>query len=167
MGFAFLKTARPILPFLGLLILSRGVGQDSTVSPLGSVTFPKSTLYVVSQGVRHPLKVEVADTPERWSRGLMLRKTLGEGMVFLFPYPTGGGFWMKNTLIPLSIAFFDRQGIILRILDMEPCKKEPCPVYYPGVLYQGALEVNQEWFSRRGIRPKDRVEGPALEFWPR
>ncbi|WP_337845370.1 DUF192 domain-containing protein [Thermus sp.] len=133
------------------------------------LSFPRSTLYVESGGKRHLLKVEVADTPERQAQGLMFRKTLGEdeGMVFLFPEPTGGGFWMKNTLIPLSIAFFDRQGVILRILDMEPCRKDPCPVYYPGVVYQGALEVNRGWFAHRGVRPGDRVGGEALRFWPR
>jgi hypothetical protein len=66
---------------------------------------------------------------------------------------------MKNTLIPLSIAFFDRQGVILRILDMEPCRADPCPVYYPGVVYQGALEVNQGWFRRRGLKEGARVGG--------
>ncbi|MER3602538.1 MAG: DUF192 domain-containing protein [Thermus sp.] len=130
--------------------------------------FPRSTLYV-EYGGRHTLEVEVADTPERQAQGLMFRTQLGEdeGMVFLFPVPTAGGFWMKNTRIPLSIAFFDRKGTILRILDMAPCKKDPCPVYYPGVLYQGALEVNQGWFARRGIREGARVGGAALSLWPK
>ena len=97
-----------------------------------ALTFPKSTLYVEGNGKRHLLKVEVADTPERWAQGLMFRERLGEdeGMVFLFPEPTAGGFWMKNTLIPLSIAFFDRQGVILRILAMEPGR--PLPRLLPG-----------------------------------
>ncbi|MDM7324824.1 MAG: DUF192 domain-containing protein [Thermus sp.] len=142
---------------LGLVALAQGL------------SFPRSTLYVEQGGRRHTLRVEVADTPERQAQGLMFRKTLGEdeGMVFLFPSPTAGGFWMKNTFIPLSIAFFDRQGVILRILDMEPCRKEPCPVYYPGVVYQGALEVNQGWFRKRGLTPGARVGGEALTFWPR
>ena len=133
-----------------------------------ALTFPKSTLYVEGNGKRHLLKVEVADTPERWAQGLMFRERLGEdeGMVFLFPEPTAGGFWMKNTLIPLSIAFFDRQGVILRILDMEPCRADPCPVYFPGVVYQGALEVNQGWFRRRGLAEGARVGGEALKRWP-
>lgn len=150
---------RPLLLglVLGLVALAQGL------------SFPKSTLYVEQEGRRHPLKVEVADTPERQAQGLMFRKTLAEdeGMVFLFPSPTAGGFWMKNTLIPLSIAFFDREGVILRILDMTPCRADPCPVYYPGVVYQGALEVNQGWFKRRGLTPGARVGGEALRFWPR
>ena len=101
-----------------------------------ALTFPKSTIYVEGNGKRHLLTVVV------------------------------GGFWMKNTLIPLSIAFFDRQGVILRILDMEPCRADPCPVYYPGVVYQGALEVNQGWFRRRGLAEGARVGGEALKRWP-
>ncbi|MCH1927112.1 DUF192 domain-containing protein, partial [Shewanella sp. C31] len=67
------------------------------------LTFPRSTLYVEGGGKRHLLRVEVADTPERPAQGLMFRQHLAEdeGMVFLFPTPTAGGFWMKNTLIPL------------------------------------------------------------------
>jgi uncharacterized membrane protein (UPF0127 family) len=144
---------------LGLFLLALAQG----------LTFPKSTLYVEQGGKRHLLKVEVAYTPERQAQGLMFRKALpeDEGMVFLFPAPTAGGFWMKNTLIPLSIAFFDRQGVILRILDMEPCRADPCPVYYPGVVYQGALEVNQGWFRRRGLKEGARVGGEALKLWPK
>ena len=104
------------------------------------------------------LKVEIASTPEAWQRGLMFRKTLPEdrGMLFLFPQATGSPFWMKNTLIPLSIAFADQNGKILRILDMEPCTKDPCPTYYPGVAYRQALEVNQGWFARHGVKEGDR-----------
>ncbi len=157
---------RPLpLLVLGLLALLGAPGQGQAPRP----TFPRSTLYVEGNGQRHLLRVEVADTPQRWAHGLMFRERLGEdeGMVFLFPGPQGGGFWMKNTLIPLSIAFFNREGQILRLLDMEPCPKDPCPVYYPGVLYEGALEVVQGWFHRRGLGPGARVSGPALRLWPR
>lgn len=153
----------------GLVSTTQALAQGLPVSPSGSNTFPKSTLYVEGSGARYTLRVEVADTPERQAQGLMFRKSLGEeeGMVFLFSTPTAGGFWMKNTLIPLSIAFFDRKGVILRILDMAPCRMDPCPVYYPGVLYQGALEVNAGWFARRKIREGARLSGPALSLWPK
>ena len=49
---------------------------------------------------------------------------------------------------------------------MEPCRADPCPVYYPGVVYQGALEVNQGWFRRRGLAEGARVGGEALKRWP-
>ncbi len=76
-------------------------------------------------------------------------------MVFRYPADGAGGFWMKNTLIPLSIAFYDARGRILRILDMEPCRRNPCPLYDPGVAYDGALEVNRGAFRRWGVQTGD------------
>jgi uncharacterized membrane protein (UPF0127 family) len=104
--------------------------------------------------------VEIAETDAQRQFGLMFRKFLPDeaGMVFLFPGDTTGGFWMKNTLIPLSIAFYDRTGRIVRILDMEPCTADPCPVYEPGVAYRGALEVNRGAFERWGVAEGDRIE---------
>lgn len=105
------------------------------------------------------IDVEVADTPELRQLGLMHRESLDEeaGMVFVFFEEQQGGFWMKNTLIPLSIAFFDGQGEILKILDMEPCEEDPCPIYDPGATYMGALEVNQGAFDRWGVEEGDSV----------
>ena len=79
------------------------------------------------------------------------------GMIFLFDEPTTSGFWMKDTLIPLSIAFADADGRILRILDMEPCEADPCEIYDPGVPYWSALEVNQGAFVRWGVEEGDRL----------
>jgi hypothetical protein len=103
--------------------------------------------------------VEVADSPEERQIGLMNRESLPEdaGMIFLFDEPTSTGFWMKDTLIPLSIAFADAEGTILRILDMEPCEGESCEVYSPGVFYWSALEVNQGAFERWGVEEGDSL----------
>ena len=103
--------------------------------------------------------VEVADTDAERQRGLMERTSLAPdaGMVFVFPSESAGGFWMKNTLIPLSIAFYDADGRIVRILDMEPCRRDPCPVYDPGMAYVGALEVNQGAFRRWNVSEGDRL----------
>jgi uncharacterized protein len=103
--------------------------------------------------------VEVADTDATRQRGLMGRRTLAAdaGMVFVFPQTTGGAFWMKDTLFPLSIAFYDEDGTILRILDMEPCRRDPCRLYDPGVAYRGALEVNRGAFDRWGVAEGDRL----------
>jgi uncharacterized membrane protein (UPF0127 family) len=103
--------------------------------------------------------VEVADTGSERQRGLMGRGFLDAdaGMVFVFPRTTGAPFWMKDTLIPLSIAFYDADGRILRILDMEPCRRDPCPLYSPGVAYRGALEVNRGAFERWGVEEGDRL----------
>ncbi len=106
--------------------------------------------------------VEVADTPAERERGLMERESLPEdaGMLFTYETETSGGFWMKDTLLPLSIAFYDEDGEILRLLDMDPCRADPCPVYDPEVSYRGALEVNKGAFDRWGVEEGDvlRVE---------
>jgi uncharacterized protein len=103
--------------------------------------------------------VEVADTPEEREVGLMNRESLpaGAGMIFLFDEDTASGFWMKNTLIPLSIAFADADGTIVSILDMEPCEADPCEIYDPGVPYRSALEVNQGAFADWGVQEGDRL----------
>ncbi|AEB11503.1 DUF192 domain-containing protein [Marinithermus hydrothermalis] len=146
-----------MLSFLGAYGYFVAFQLQSRVPP--GPKFPEGTLLVVTSERTLELVVEIADTPERWARGLMFRDSLPEdrGMVFLFPRTTDTGFWMKNTRIPLSIAFFDGEGVILRIMDMEPCLADPCPVYTPGVAYRGALEVNQGWFERHGVREGDYV----------
>lgn len=88
--------------------------------------------------------VAVADTRELRVRGLMFVTDLGDldGMLFEFETPTSGAFWMKNTLIPLDIAFFQTDGTLVAVLQMEPCgDQDPCPTYDPGVGYHYALEA--------------------------
>lgn len=125
----------------------------------GSAT-PGARLSIATTVGNVTVEVEVADSPSERRVGLMNRGSLPEdaGMVFLFEEPSDGGFWMKNTLIPLSIAFWNGEGRIVEILEMEPCEADPCPVYDPGVEFVGALEVNEGFFDRRGVRVGDRVE---------
>ncbi|MDQ3973859.1 MAG: DUF192 domain-containing protein, partial [Actinomycetota bacterium] len=115
------------------------------------------------EGRRVQVPVYVAADAATRQRGLMGRESLpaDAGMVFLFPRDGRGGFWMKDTLIPLSIAFFDAGGRVLRVLDMEPCTADPCPVYHPGAAYRGALEVNQGFFGSVGLEEGWTVELPA------
>lgn len=103
------------------------------------------------------LRAGVVAGPEGRSKGLMNRKKLRSdtGLLFLFPEEVRGGFWMKNTLIPLSIAFLGWGGgetvVVRQRMKMEPCREDPCPLYTPRVRYDAALEVNQGWFERNGI----------------
>jgi uncharacterized membrane protein (UPF0127 family) len=103
------------------------------------------------------VRVEVADNRGERERGLMGRRELADdaGMVFVFPTDSTSAFWMKDTLIPLSIAFYDESGRIVRILDMQPCRRDPCALYDPGASYRGALEVNRGAFDRWGVREGD------------
>lgn len=98
------------------------------------------------------IKAEVAATPQERSEGLMGRRSLAEnaGMLFLFREPVRVGFYMKDTLIPLDIAFIGR-GIVLEVRSMVPCKVAKCPVTYPSATYEMALEVAAETFARAGI----------------
>jgi uncharacterized membrane protein (UPF0127 family) len=146
--------------------LSRSGGGSATPLQL-----KQRALYVVTKNHTYELTVEVATTPAEQERGLMFRTQMDpdHGMIFIFPHATDGGFWMKNTKIPLSIAFFDRNGVILRILQMEPCRlpedeSDRCPVYYPGVAYVGALEVNKGWFAEHGVKEGDSI---SLGPWKR
>jgi uncharacterized membrane protein (UPF0127 family) len=129
-------------------------------APPPAPVFGRGSVVIRTDGADVNVAVEIAESDEQRQFGLMFRKFLPDeaGMVFLFPEDTRGGFWMKNTLVPLSIAFYDRRGTIVRVLDMEPCPAEPCPVYEPGVAYRGALEVNQGAFARWGVEEGDRIE---------
>jgi uncharacterized protein len=118
------------------------------------------TIKVSSGGRTIPLTVQVADTPKKRDKGLMFFEKLpeNEGMLFVFSAKTYGGFWMKNTIIPLSIAFLDSNGKILKILDMVPCKEEVCPTYDPELSYYYAIEVNLGWFEKNQINEGDFVK---------
>ena len=128
-----------------------GEGENDAAGP---------TVVIETDDGEKEIAVEIADTNDERAVGLMGRTSLpaDAGMLFVYPGPTEGAYWMKDTLIPLSIAFYDVDGTILRILDMEPCGRDPCPVYDPEVRYAGALEVNQGAFERWGVREGDRLE---------
>jgi uncharacterized protein len=134
--------------FLAPLFLAACGGQDD-----------RPRVVIESSKGEVEVQVEVADEEDERMRGLMGRTELDAdaGMVFVFPEDVRGAFWMKNTLIPLSIAFYDEGGRILRILDMEPCRQDPCPFYDPEVAYRGALEVNQGAFDRWNVEEGDRI----------
>ncbi len=139
-----------------------------TAEPSPTETIPpgeQQPLSIVGpDGEEVVFSVEVVAEPAARQQGLMHRTDLADdaGMLFLFPAEHTGGFWMKNTLIPLSIAFLDEDGEILRILDMEPCEADPCPSYEPGVAYHAALEVNAGAFDDAGVSTGWRVDLEGL-----
>lgn len=102
--------------------------------------------------------VEIADDPAERSRGLMHRESLPEdqGMLFVYPEERDSlGFWMKNTLIPLDIAFVDRELRIVDIQRMEPLDET---TRYSAAPAMYALEMNAGWFEKHGVRVGDRIE---------
>lgn len=106
----------------------------------------------------HVIRAEVAGTFETRARGLMFREALGQnqGMIFIFPDESAHCMWMKNTLIPLSVAFIDATGKIINIAEMQPhSEKSHCasrPARY-------ALEMAKGWFAAKGILPGSTIQG--------
>ena len=88
----------------------------------------------------------------------MFREKLGknDGMLFIFDEPAYHAMWMKNTLIPLSVAFVDAQGTILNILDMEPQTLDTHMSAGPSIY---AIETNKGWFAQKKIKAGDKVTG--------
>ena len=110
----------------------------------------------------HRIDAQVARTPDERATGLMYRKEMPqhEGMLFVFDFAAQQCFWMKNTLLPLAIAFIADDGTIVDLDEMAPRTLEPhCssrPVRY-------VLEMNQGWFRKKGLKPGDRLAGFPLK----
>jgi uncharacterized membrane protein (UPF0127 family) len=110
----------------------------------------------------HNIKAQLAVTPEQRQVGLMFRRDMPthEGMLFVFEQPAPQCFWMRNTLLPLSIAFLADDGTVVNIADMKPqsddshCSSKPV---------RFALEMNQGWFAKRGVTPGTRVAGTPFQ----
>ncbi len=112
---------------------------------------------VTAAGRQLYVKLEVADTPQARATGLSNRPSLpgDAGMLFVFPADQQAAFWMKDTLIPLSIAFISSEGRIVEIQDMERLSED---LHRPALPYRYALEVNQGFFKKNEVSPGDRVE---------
>lgn len=137
--------------FCCLVFQACGKSELPTASPASGL--PRVTLQV--KGIS--INVEVASTPEQTARGLMYRESLGEneGMLFVMPEERFLSFYMKNTLIPLSIAFLEEDGTIINIEHMEPLDADT--LHWSLRKSRLALEMNQGWFDRQGVEPGDRI----------
>lgn len=129
-------------------VVTSSVPATTTTSPTTTSTstppaplagFPQADIVVAGTALR----VAIADTAALRTRGLMGVTDLGEldGMLFVFPADTRGAFWMKDTLIPLDIWFFDAAGLLVDGLRMEPCPADPCPLYEAAGAYRYAVET--------------------------
>jgi uncharacterized membrane protein (UPF0127 family) len=151
--FAAALTAAFLLFFLSC---SRSAAAAQTIDrpnpPLKTVVLKSGAVEVLA---------EVARTELERNRGLMFRKSLkpGNGMLFDFESDQRVSFWMKNTTLPLSVAYIGSDGTVYQILDLIPLSEEPRPSSR-SVRY--ALEVPQGWFSQVGVKEGDRFEIPRL-----
>ncbi len=132
-------------------LLAAGSAHCGLVTGSG---LPTTTLTIDGASV----VVEIADEEAERARGLMHRDALapGRGMVFVYPDAKPRHFWMKDTRIPLSIAFVDDEGRIVRIADMAPLTTRRTASLYPA---QYAIEVPKGWFAEHGVDEGDTVQG--------
>jgi uncharacterized protein len=165
-GCASSGTAEPEVTEVTEVTGTEAPDATPTVPPLHpSVDDHPETVVALARAGAEPLllPVKLAATPEHRRHGLMEVPELpaGTGMLFTFDDDRTGGFWMKDTLVPLDIAFADADGTIVAILAMDPCEEDPCEVYEPGVAYRAALEVPQGWFAAEDIEVGDELTFPA------
>ena len=120
-------------------------------------------LSIVSKGETHRFVVKVAGTEAEQQKGLMFRTDIPDdgGMLFA-PYPPGGGaprvatFWMKNTPLPLSIAYISKAGQIVHLAEMKPLSEDPVTSVHP-TMY--ALEMEAGWFTAHGVKVGQTIAG--------
>jgi uncharacterized membrane protein (UPF0127 family) len=160
---------KPRFPAVALLALFPALslplpaqtGPNDVVGPMATVT-----LHIDKASVN----AKVAATPEQEERGLMYVTKMPDNDGMLFILPVGHAeFWMKNTLIPLSVAYIDEKGAILEIHDMQPGDPSVPDDQLPRtpsdsdkVAY--ALEMNLHWFALNGIKPGDKLDPPPATF---
>ena len=145
---------------------SQGSRAATTENSDGESEDPGETTRVLtidaSGGQKVEVRVEIADDGYEQGWGLMYRTALAEdrGMLFVYPDEEERSFWMRNTLIPLSIAFMDSEGRIVDIQDMKALDDDP-PHYVSAEPAQYALEVNKGFFEERGVDVGDRANLPV------
>ncbi len=141
---------RRILALIACALIAPGAPAQQAPQP----ALPKTKL---TTGI-HVITAEVAASDESRTIGLMMRARLepNHGMVFVFTGKSQHCFWMRNTLIPLSIAFIDDDGTIVNIADMAP-KSEASTCPHRPVRY--ALEMDQGWFAKRGVTAGKKITG--------
>ena len=145
-------TVRGLAPYLVGAILALAAARTSAAGELPVVSLSINGKKIVA---------EVATTPEQRATGLMHRFSLrpDHGMLFVFDRAEPQAFWMKNTFIPLSIAFIGADGRIISITDMAPQDER---LHWSRGPALHALEMRKGWFAERGIRPGDAVTGLPL-----
>lgn len=149
-----------IAPLIGLCLLLAACGVTKQKE-----AGPQNIALISPEGTVVELIVEVADEPEERAYGLMDRTELApdHGMLFLFDEPSILTFWMKNTLIPLDIIFFDDIGQYLSSTTMTPCAEDPCPLYGSVNPSRVALEVPAYFVTKHGVKTGWRLALPVSE----
>jgi uncharacterized membrane protein (UPF0127 family) len=142
-----------LLVLLGIASLLVACG-DGKPPPVDGARLPVAWLVVGG----HRVTSEIAAQPDDRQQGLMFRESMpgDHGMLFVFPREQVLSFWMRNTTLPLSIAFADAAGKIVRIADLEPLDESPVTSVGPA---RYALEMNRGWFREHGVAVGAAIEG--------
>lgn len=137
-----------------LLSILAATASVAAPPPCSNSDFPHSAALITTGGEHHPLCLRIAKTAAERQRGLMHLQLLqpNQGMLFLYPSSSHEPFWMKNTPLPLSIAFLDQNRHIQEVLQMGPCSQDPCPHYRAERPYHSALEMESGRFQKLGIK---------------
>lgn len=154
-----------VLAILALALTGcNGEPKDDPSAYAHILPFDTATVRIASAKDTTRLTLELAESEEQKTLGLMERRTLppDAGMLFIYSatQPTTSAFWMFRARIPLEIAYVDSSGVIRSIVAMQPCESnlaQGCPTYPSGAAYRAALEVNAGFFARKGIRVGDRL----------
>ena len=136
--------------------------------PCPAQSGPQPTLPAIELRIgTKKITAEVADEHHERAAGLMFRKSLASdsGMLFVMDDSGPVGFWMKNTEVPLTIAYIDPAGVIKELHDLQPRNEKPVPSRFPNIAY--ALEMPQGWFTKNNIWPGERLEGLPKPTAPR
>ena len=149
---------RFLIPLFGLAALL----SACSFSP-GENEGPRKIALVGPEDQAVSITVEIADDPEERSQGLMNRESIAvdHGMLFLFDKAEPLTFWMKNTVIPLDIIFFDGRGQFIGADSMLPCTEDPCLRYTSSGPSSTALEVKKGFVELHGIGPGWRIALPV------
>jgi uncharacterized protein len=165
MDFRKMKAVKLFISTFALLFATACNGQGTAGQGTAAVA-PAPTAQAVPKGNPQPklpvlklwvgtnqVSAEIASTLHQIQTGMMFRTNMAEmeGMLFVFPQPQQVAFYMKNTLIPLSCAYIDREGTILETFEMQPLNETAIPSKSHEVQY--VLEMKQGWFDRHGIKP--------------
>ena len=158
---------RPVLPvllalpalFFALLIGSTTTGSKESAQSLPARSLPTQSLPTITLKVGgQTIRAEVAATDETRQKGLMFRETMAKnsGMLFIFPDVAYHAMWMRNTPLPLAVAYMDASGKIVSIHEMQPLTETSHQASGPA---RYALEMNSGWFTRHQVKAGDTVKG--------
>lgn len=143
-----------------ILCAACGAGQAAPLPTASARGWPLGDLTMRHAGrdAVH-LTVEIADTEPHREAGLMNTRSLptDHGEAFTWTQPIQVGFWMKDTLIPLDIVYWDAQGRIVDVLNMTPCSADPCAVYNARSPFVGAVELDPGVVEKAGVQVGDTL----------